>query len=396
MKNFRFATAFLAILLLALLHLSCGTSGTGTESGVSTSPEIPIMVKSKEATLEQLWHARAEGDAVERCVAWILDKAGQAKGEVLAGEYKISVALTAPEGFYELKNNTAVWNNPSKANAHLWVFVQDGADNRIVPPLEINAQLLDEKGNIILNTPMPFVWTPMLNGYGRNVTLSSGKNITIKLNIAPPRFRRHDQINGERFTKPVVAFVTIPVNLSRISNSQALSSLMENDESLAGASGQAYLKALRVMYSQANDGRNIIAGDYVVAYAIEYAEGYWSYDKNGDFQYSNAQNEKANSHIDLAVLDKKTGRFLFNLNVKATLYDGTGKEIGTHAEPFNWHPWLYHYGENWRVPNNAKAYRLHIHFDPPSYRRYGRRDGRQFTSPVDMDFSNVEIKTGQK
>src|SRR3954463_15422667 len=103
----------------------------------TTAPKLPLTVKSNEATKEQLAYARAEGDSVDKCTAWVVSQAGSNAGQMRAGEYKITYAITAPEGWYEYINQHAQWQSPTNVNAHLWLFVQDGADGRIVPPLDI-------------------------------------------------------------------------------------------------------------------------------------------------------------------------------------------------------------------------------------------------------------------
>ena len=66
-----------------------------------TEPERPLTAISNEATKDQLAYARAEGDAVDKCTAWITSQAVGASGQTKAGEYKITYALAAPEGWYE-------------------------------------------------------------------------------------------------------------------------------------------------------------------------------------------------------------------------------------------------------------------------------------------------------
>jgi hypothetical protein len=60
-----------------------------------------------------------------------------------------------------------------------------------------------------------------------------------------------------------------------------------------------------------------------------------------------------------------------------------------------WHPWIHHYGRNWRVPH-AGDYRLQVHVDPPSWPRGDRQSGRRFVQPIDVVFDGVHVFTGQK
>ena len=70
-------------------------------------------------------------------------------------------------------------------------------------------------------------------------------------------------------------------------------------------------------------------------------------------------------------------------------------EIGTHHQPFVWHPWLYHYGRNWRVPGDGE-YILRIRIEAPEFPRHDRVNGRRYATPVDGEFPGVMITTGQK
>ncbi len=360
----------------------------------SSKPMMPLAVKSNESLPSQLASAKAEGDAVAKALDWLKQQTPATSGELRAGEYKIVYALSAPEGWYEYSNNNVKWRAAENANAHLWLFILDGADGRVVPPLQIRASLMDQSKHEIAKKAMPFAWIPLINGYGNNFDIPAGKASSLVIKIAAPLYRRHDPYNGDRFTNATVAI--IPLLSNDYTGLPLLSDAMEKNQQLAKNAGDAYSNTLKIMYSQANDGRDTLTGDYFLAYAIEYSEGYW-YSKASKFVYENKneQSAKHNSHIEVVARDRQTGRFLHDLNVVATVKQPNGDSIGTHQEMFMWHPWLYHYGENWRVPN-AGDYELHIHIDPPPYHRYGKNLGNQFTQPIDMDFKNIMIKTGQK
>lgn len=239
----------------------------------STAPLRPLTAKSNEATFGQLAFARAEGDSVDKCITWLLQQPSSTSGQLKAGEYQISYMLTAPEGWYEYNNNAVTWESPQHANAHFWLFVQDGADGRIVPPLDIELTVRATDGSLISRKRLPFAWMPLVNGYGDNVYLSQNGAYTFIINIAPPAYRRHDPYNGDRFIKPVQAVV--PVSFSGAPPQGVLSERMESRQDLAKKAGDAYYNTLKAMYQQANDGKDKTAGDYFIACAVEYSEGYW-------------------------------------------------------------------------------------------------------------------------
>jgi len=120
----------------AIFFAITNTCSAQQSSSMSSMPMMPVMAKSNEATKDQLAFARAEGDSVDKCTNWLLQQKAVVTGQINAGEYKITYVFSRPEGWYELSNEILTWQPPSSnANAHLWLFVQDAADHRIVPPL---------------------------------------------------------------------------------------------------------------------------------------------------------------------------------------------------------------------------------------------------------------------
>jgi uncharacterized protein involved in high-affinity Fe2+ transport len=386
-----FVTALLLFFVLSSPTAESQMSGTSVIQ--TTHPARPLTVKSNEATMKQLAYAKAEGDSVTNAINWILKQASNS-GRLNAGEYTISYALGAPEGWYTFNNQMVNWQQPNESNAHLWVFVQDGADGRVVPPLDIKLTIRNTYGSLVESKKLPYAWMPLINGYGENILLPENANYQFVLEIEPPEYHRHDPYNGDRFMQKTTA--VFEVQYSGNSATKKLSDVMENQQRLAQKAGQAYSNTLQAMYKQANDGKDTTKGDYFFACAVEYSEGYW-YQKNNKMVYKmdNELSAANNAHVEVVVRDKNTGRFMHDLPVTVTLYDASGKKLGTKMEMFMWHPWLYHYGENWRVPRPG-SYKVHVHIDPPPYRRYGKISGKQFTSPEDLDFQNIMIKTGQK
>lgn len=165
---------------------------------------------------------------------------------------------------------------------------------------------------------------------------------------------------------------------------------------LAREEGAATQKALEYMlHQQAVAGEETRAGDYLVAYAVEYAEGYYAR-TGADFKYLRTDDSaETNVHVEVCVRDGADGRFIPGLTVYATLIDAQGRELGTKREPFMWHPWLYHYGENWRVPGSGD-YRLRIRIEQPQFRRHDVQNGKRYLEPVEVEFAHVPIRAGQK
>jgi hypothetical protein len=64
-------------------------------------------------------------------------------------------------------------------------------------------------------------------------------------------------------------------------------------------------------------------------------------------------------------------------------------------QPFLWHPWLYHHGLNWKLPGDG-AYIIRVLVEPPDFMRHDKINGRRYAEPVEVEFRNVQIRTGQK
>lgn len=158
---------------------------------------------------------------------------------------------------------------------------------------------------------------------------------------------------------------------------------------MAREQGETYLKALNHMANDvADDGGEIRAGDYVVAYAVESAEGMYHM-QNGELEWKKADEE--NIHIEISVRDGADNRFIPNLTIHVTLINPDGEEVATHQQPYLWHPWLYHYGRNWKV-DHAGKYTLKVHIEAPDFPRHDEKNGRRFADDVTVEFENVKIQ----
>jgi uncharacterized protein involved in high-affinity Fe2+ transport len=161
----------------------------------------------------------------------------------------------------------------------------------------------------------------------------------------------------------------------------------------ARAQGEAYGTALGLMTERvAQTGGERRAGDYLVGYAVEEAEG--MYEPTGDGLVWR-EPEDENCHVEVTVRDAGDGRFVPCLTVRATLETDDGEEVGTHVQPMLWHPMLYHYGRNWVVPGDG-AYTLRVRIDPPDFMRHDEVNGKRFTEPVECEFAGVKISTGRE
>lgn len=163
---------------------------------------------------------------------------------------------------------------------------------------------------------------------------------------------------------------------------------------LAREQGEAYGKALKHMTGTvADDGGEQAAGEYLIGYAIEEAEGMYEWLDAGNLHWHKPEDE--NLHVEVAVRDAADGRFIPAVKVYATLIDPDGNDLGTHEQPLLWHPMIYHYGRNWTVPADG-TYTLRVRVEPPTFMRHDEVNGERFTEPVEVEFTNVQVKRGQE
>lgn len=161
---------------------------------------------------------------------------------------------------------------------------------------------------------------------------------------------------------------------------------------LARAQGEAYGRALEYMVrSVADTGGSTESGDYRIGYAVEKAEGMYEW-SDGELVWQEPGD--TNLHVEVAVCDRSDGRFIPAVKVLVTLTASDGTTVGTHEQPLLWHPMLYHYGRNWKVPGDGD-YTLTVRVEPPTFMRHDETNGQRFQEPVEVTFENVSVSTGQ-
>jgi hypothetical protein len=175
--------------------------------------------------------------------------------------------------------------------------------------------------------------------------------------------------------------------------------LRESEESsaaqleLARRQDKALRAALQAMDKESDSGvLTRKAGDYEVGLAVEEAEGMWEW-RAGELNWRNPKSE--NCHIEVCVRDRADGRFIPDLDLTVTLLDAEGCELGIHWQPFLWHPWLYHYGRNWEVPQEG-TYGVRVRVEPPTFMRHDHENERCYRERIDVEFDGLEIEPDRK
>lgn len=162
---------------------------------------------------------------------------------------------------------------------------------------------------------------------------------------------------------------------------------------LAKEEGRAYSKSLEYMANKvAENGGSADCGDMVVAFAQEKAEGLYRL-RDGELVWEEPSLDQ-NCHLEISVLDANDRRFIPCLDVRLTVTDAKGNQIGSEMMPFLWHPGMYHYGKNWALPGNG-AYDLEVEIKAPDFPRHDKENGQRYSRPVRAHFRSVEITTGR-
>lgn len=159
---------------------------------------------------------------------------------------------------------------------------------------------------------------------------------------------------------------------------------------IARQEGDAFGRALAAMRQEA-EVRTQTTGQYEVSLIAEKAEGLYLL-RRGTLVWTPPGN--ANAHLEVVVRDAGDGRFIPGLRVSLALDAPDGSHVGTRALPLVWHPWLYHYGLNWKVPS-AGDYTARIRIDVPSFPRHDQVNGNRYTQRVNLTFT-IPITPGQK
>ena len=163
---------------------------------------------------------------------------------------------------------------------------------------------------------------------------------------------------------------------------------------LAQEEGAAYQRSLDYMVNEVADtGAKTRAGDYIIGFAQERAEGMYRLEREGRLEW--AEPEEENCHIEVSVSDAGDRRFIPGLDIEVTLVPASGAPVGPFKTPFLWHPGLYHYGRSVKVPGDG-TYTVRIRIAPPSFMRHDKENGKRYAETVEVEFPDVAIKTGRE
>lgn len=160
-------------------------------------PQTP----SDEATAAQLRIADRQGRAYQDAASERIANA-QSGGEKVVGDYIVGYVVNRASGYYVWRGNNLVWYGPGNNNTHIEVFVKDAAQ-RFLPYMNVRVMVMDSRGRRMGTQNAEFIWHPWFYHYASNWRIPSAGNYTIRIMADPPRFNRHDRVNGARYTRPI-------------------------------------------------------------------------------------------------------------------------------------------------------------------------------------------------
>lgn len=167
----------------------------------------------------------------------------------------------------------------------------------------------------------------------------------------------------------------------------------EKKRNLAVAQGDTYTLALDEMKQEDSHAAKTV-DDYIISVACEDAEGMYMYDTTGKLEWMIPDKED-NQHFEVVVQDKDDKRFIPELEISAQLLDSNKKVVAEINVPFIWHPFLFHYGINCKIPKAGK-YFAKINIKKPSFHRHDEVYGKRYPKDVLVTLGPISLKPGRK
>lgn len=162
---------------------------------------------------------------------------------------------------------------------------------------------------------------------------------------------------------------------------------------LAHQQGKAYQEAVDYLKKIVEGYDEKQVDDYLITVCAEEAEGLYHLE-DGQLEWEDPA-EGLNAHLEIIVQDADDKRFIPELNVQATLYTEDNKIIQEKHHPFLWHPYVFHYGANWKIPEEGK-YFIEVKISAPRFHRHDVVKGKKYPRQVKLEFGPVKMETERK
>jgi len=162
---------------------------------------MPKIDSPEEREQERL--AKKQGEAYQ--VSYEILMAEDPHAVVEVDDYRIMASFEPAEGMYGPRpDGSLAWETPGDDdNQHFEVIVRDRHDGRFLPGLDVHLRLFDADGQKVAETTVPFIWHPFVFHYGIDGRIPAEGDYTAEVVIPIPRFHRHDEVRGKRYTRDV-------------------------------------------------------------------------------------------------------------------------------------------------------------------------------------------------
>lgn len=167
---------------------------------------------------------------------------------------------------------------------------------------------------------------------------------------------------------------------------------LSKEQQLAIKQGEAYTEALQYLKSLQTHAETE-AGDYIVTILSEKAVGFYAVQPEGDTQWE-LPLASQNLYIKIVVRDKIDLRLIPSLKIYCHLMDASGNPVADQETPFVWHPFLYHYGDNFEVPQEAE-YMVEIIIEKPKFKRYDENVGDRYKEDETIKLGPLHLVPGR-
>lgn len=156
--------------------------------------------------------------------------------------------------------------------------------------------------------------------------------------------------------------------------------------------GRDYEEALGVL-KRLNPHASKEVDDYLVSIVFEEAPGFYVLRPDETLAWETPPAED-NAHFEVIVQDREDKRFIPQLDIRYRLFDDEGHLVVDKAPQFLWHPYVYHYGINGRIPREGN-YVAEVTIMQPSFLRHDEVKGKRYRRTVTVRFDPVHVKQGR-
>ena len=133
--------------------------------------------------------------------------------------------------------------------------------------------------------------------------------------------------------------------------------------------------------------------DYIITVVSEEAEGTYQL-KDGELKW-HVPPKEFNTHMEILVRDKNDKRFIPGLDIKGKIFNEAKELVQEEKFPIFWHPFLNHYGANFKIPKAGK-YTVEVHIPAPTFPRHDEIKGKRFGKDVRVTLGPISLEAGRK